>query len=147
MKHSKLKQIIKEEIQKILNGESSNNIWDSYQMIIFDTLPSRETAKQRLQELAAIENPVNEKLNFMLGSTIDGDPNKPMKDDFHIVFKDPRKAIMTIMQVNKDLQARGLEPIEYENVGIVFTKPSNQQMQAILNAFNNQDVESVGRVL
>jgi hypothetical protein len=106
-----------------------------------------ETSKKRLQELAAIETPVNEKLNFILGPSIDGDPNKPMKDDFHIVFKDPRKAIMTIMQVNKDLQARGLQPIEYENVGIVFTKPSNQQMQAILNAFNNQDVESVGRVL
>jgi len=103
--------------------------------------------KQRLMELAGIETPVNEKLNFILGPSIDGDPNKPMKDDFHIVFKDPRKAIMTIMQVNKDLQARGLEPIEYENVGIVFTKPSNQQMQAILNAFNNQDVESLGRVI
>lgn len=103
--------------------------------------------KQRLQELAAIETPVNEKLNFMLGPSVDGDPNKPMKSDFHIVFKDPRKAIMTIMKVNKDLQARGLEPIDYENVGIVFTKPSNQQMQAILDAFSNQDVESLGRVL
>lgn len=106
-----------------------------------------DITKQRLQELAAIETPVNEKLNFVLGPSIGGDPNKPMKDDFKIAFKDPRKAIMTIMRVNKELEAKGLEPIDYENVGIVFTKPSNQQMQFILNAFNNEDVESIGRVL
>ena len=90
---------------------------------------------------------LKEKLNFMLGPTIHGDPNKPMKDDFKIAFKDPRKAIMTIMRVNKELQAKGLEPVDYENVGIVFNKPTNQQMQFILNAFNNEDGESVGRVL
>jgi len=90
---------------------------------------------------------VNEKINFVLGPTIHGDPNKPMKDDFKIAFKDPRKAIMTIMKVNKELESRGLKPIDYDNVGIVFKKPSNQQMQFILNAFNSDDVESVGRVL
>ena len=104
-------------------------------------------SKQRLQELAAIETPVNEKINFILGPSIGGDPNKPMKDDFKIAFKDPRKAIMTIMKVNKELQASGFEPIDYENVGIVFNKPSNQQMQFILNAFTDQDIESIGRVL
>jgi len=55
MKKSELKQLIKEEIQKVLNGESSNNIWDSYQMIIFDVLPSRETAKKLI--LQALETP------------------------------------------------------------------------------------------
>ena len=101
------------------------------------------------EETAAVvkQKAVNEKLNFVLGPTIHGDPNKPMKDDFKIAFKDPRKAIMTIMQVNKDLESRGLKPVDYDNVGIVFRKPSNQQMQFILNAFNSEDVESVGRVL
>ena len=90
---------------------------------------------------------VNEKINFVLGPTIHGDPNKPMKDDFKIAFKDPRKAIMTIMKINKDLESRGLKPVDYDNMGIVFKKPSNQQMQFILNAFDSSDVESVGRVL
>ena len=107
----------------------------------FKQIIKEETAK------ITTKKPVNEKLNFILGPTIDGDPNKPMKDDFNIVFKNPNKAIMTIMQVNKDLQSRGLKPIEYDNMGIVFRKPSNQQMQFILNAFNNEDVDSVGRVL
>ena len=90
---------------------------------------------------------VNEKLNFVLGPTIHGDPNKPMKDDFKIAFTNPKKAITTILQVNKDLESRGLEPVKYNNVGVVFDKPSNQQMQFILDAFNNEDVMSVGRVL
>ena len=93
------------------------------------------------------QKPVNEKLNFVLEPAIGGDPNRPMKDDFKIVFKNPNKAIMTIMQINKDLQSRGLKPIEYDNMGIVFRKPSNQQMQFVLNAFNSGDVDSVGRVL
>jgi hypothetical protein len=42
MKQSQLKQIIKEEIKKILKEEITNNIWDSYQMIIFDVLPNKE---------------------------------------------------------------------------------------------------------
>jgi hypothetical protein len=104
----------------------------------------RELKKIVKQETSKV---VNEKLNFVLGPTIHGDPNKPMKDDFKIAFTNPKKAIMTIMQVNKDLQSRGLEPVKYDNVGIVFNKPSNQQMQFILNAFNNEDVMSVGRVL
>jgi len=55
MKHSELKQLIREEIQKVLNSESSNNIWDSYQMIIFDTFPSIETAKKLIHQ--ALETP------------------------------------------------------------------------------------------
>jgi hypothetical protein len=103
--------------------------------------------KQRLQELAAIETPVNEKINFILGPSEDGDPNKPMKSDFKIVFKDPRKALIKLMDVNNELKQRGLEMFDYENMGFVISKPSNQQMQAILDAFNNQDIESIGRVL
>lgn len=108
---------------------------------ILKQIIKEETAK------VVAETAVNEKLNFVLGPTIHGDPNKPMKDDFKIAFTNPKKAIVTIMQINKDLQSRGLKPVEFDNVGIMFKKPSNQQMQAILNAFNNEDVMSVGRVL
>ena len=90
---------------------------------------------------------LKEKINFILGPTIHGDPNKPMKDDYYIVFNDTKKAIITIGKVNEDLKARGLKPIEYNNVGFVFKKPSNQQFQFVLNAFNDQDVMNVGRVL
>lgn len=103
--------------------------------------------KQRLQELAAIETPVNEKINFMLGPSIGGDPNKPMKDSFKIVFKDPRKAVIKLMDVNNELKQSGFEMFDYENMGFVINKPTNQQMQFILNAFSDSDIESIGRVL
>lgn len=93
------------------------------------------------------EKSVNEKLNFVLGPTIHGDPNKPMKDSFKIVFKDPRKALIKLMDVNNELKQNGYKMFDYENMGFVINKPSNQQMQFILNAFDNSEVESIGRVL
>jgi hypothetical protein len=121
---------------------------------IYDTLKDKGMSDEKAGKIATsqamktkLKKVIKEKLNFILGPTIDGDPNKPMEDDFKISFRDPRKAIMTIMKINSELKQKGIEPIDYNNVGIIFNNPSNQQMQAILNAFNDSDVESVGRVL
>jgi len=89
---------------------------------------------------------IKEEINFALGSTIHGDPDKPMDQDFTIVFKNPMQAEMMLDKISEELQAEGLNPLEYENLGVVFKTPSNQQMSRVLKTFNNSDIESMGRL-
>jgi len=88
---------------------------------------------------------IKEEINFILGPSPGGDPDKPMEDSFYIQFKDPVNAERIIQQVNNQLESDGFEPIDYENIGIVFPNPTNQQMSAIIKAFDKNSISGMGR--
>ena len=50
MKKEQLKQIIKEEIQSILKEKITNNIWNSYQMIVFNVLPNEKVIEELIHQ-------------------------------------------------------------------------------------------------
>ena len=112
-----------------------------------------KATKQRLQELAGVRPLANEGINFAL-PTASGDPNTRLFDSFKIIFKDVKRALDVINSINADLKSSGSEPIEwifggkerYDRLEIRFVKPTTQQMQSILDAFSDSDIESIGRV-
>lgn len=66
-----LRKYLKEN--KLLKEEFSNNIWDSYQMVIFDIPPSKEIAKKIIYQ--AFETPrTNER--YWYDSAIDDEADK-----------------------------------------------------------------------
>ena len=88
---------------------------------------------------------IKEEINFILGPMPGGDPDKHLSENFYITFKNPGDAEGRIEMVNDTLKESGLDPIEYENIGIVFPNPTNQQMSAVLRAFKDADITGIGR--
>jgi len=84
-------------------------------------------------------------ISFNLGQMPGGDPNVPLKDSFYMNFKNPEVAERIIDQVNSLLKQQGFEPIEYVDVGIVFPNPTNQQMSAVIRAFDSKAISGMGR--
>jgi len=106
------------------------------------------SAKDKIKEI------IKEKLNFMLGSTIDGDDDEPMENNFEIALRTGREgaAIEKIIDANKNLQTKGRKPINqvslvlYPRIEVVFRKPSNQQMQFVIDSLDYSDIDSIERV-
>jgi len=105
--------------------------------------------KQELQKIIReeVKKVLSEKINFALGTTVDGDPDKPLKDSFYIQFKQPQKAILKLTKLASELKAQELGDLNFKNMGIVITNPTQNQMNAILKAFNDSDIDGMGRVL
>jgi len=102
--------------------------------------------KQDLQKLIREEAQkiLKEKINFSIGS--EANPDKKMKDSFSMQFKSPMKAVNTLTKLSDKLKEEGFGELDFEYVGIVINKPTANQMNAILKAFNQDDIDGMGRI-